>query len=39
VDSLCEQKKLEATLREKLENAARREAAVPSIECMLCWAV
>ena len=30
VDTAWEQKKLEATLREMLENMARREAAVPS---------
>jgi hypothetical protein len=33
VDSAWEQKKLEA--RKMLENAARREAAVPSIQCII----
>ena len=37
VDSAWEQYKLEA--RKMLENAARREAAVPSVQCTLCWAV
>jgi hypothetical protein len=37
VDNAWEQKKLEA--RKMLENAARREAAVPSVQCTLCWAV
>ena len=37
VDSAWEQEKLEATLREMLAvGAARREAAVPSIQCTPC---
>jgi hypothetical protein len=36
VDSVWEQKKLEA--RKMLENAARREAAVPTVHCTLCSA-
>jgi hypothetical protein len=36
VDSVWEQEKPEA--RKMLENAARREAAVPSVQCALCWA-
>jgi hypothetical protein len=34
LDSVWEQKKLEA--RKMLEKAARREAAVPSVQCTLC---
>jgi len=34
VDSVWEQEKLEA--RKMLENAARREAAVPPVKCTLC---
>ena len=33
VDSVWDQKKLEA--RRMLENAARREAAVPSVQCII----
>jgi hypothetical protein len=33
--NVWEQKKLEA--REMLENGARRGAAVPSVQCTLCW--
>ena len=36
VDSVWERKKIEA--RKMLENAARRGAAVPSVQCTLCWA-
>jgi hypothetical protein len=36
VDSVWEQEKPEA--RKLLENAARREAAVPTIHCTLCQA-
>jgi hypothetical protein len=36
VDSTWEQRKLEAT--KMLENAARREAAVPGVQRTLCWA-
>jgi hypothetical protein len=36
VESAWEQKKLEA--RKMPENAARREAAVPSVQCTLYWA-
>ena len=38
VDSAWEQKKLEATRSEMLDakRAARREAAVPSVQCTLC---
>ena len=41
VDSAWEQEKLEATLREMLDakRAARREAAVPAVQCSHCWAV
>jgi hypothetical protein len=35
VDNVWEQRKLEA--RKMPENAARREAAVPSVQCTLCW--
>jgi hypothetical protein len=35
LDSVWEQEKLE--VRKMLENAARREAAVPSVQCTLCW--
>jgi len=35
VDSAREQGKLEA--RKMLENATRREAAVPGVQCTLCW--
>jgi len=35
VDSVWEQRKLEA--RKLLENAARREAAVPSVQRTLCY--
>jgi hypothetical protein len=31
-----EQEKLEATFREMLENAVRREAVVPHVSCTLC---
>jgi hypothetical protein len=37
VDYVWEQEKLEA--RKLPEIGARREAAVPSVQCTLCWAV
>jgi len=37
VDNAWEQEKLEAALREMLAvGAARREAAVPAVQCTLC---
>jgi hypothetical protein len=38
VDSYWEQEKLEATLREMLENAARRESVFPHVSYTVCQA-